>query len=664
VPRPPPIGTLENRIRICPSGEESSTATVCAAAAALKPRIAAANLVGATISPFQTLFYHANTKSLHNQFMRIRLAVLTASVAASCVAADWKPADSPLTTPWTANVKAESALPEYPRPQLTREKWVNLNGLWDYAIRPKDEGQPAQFEGKLLVPYPLESALSGVKRPLTPEQRLWYRRTFTAPAAKGSRLLLHFGAVDWSAEVSVNGKPVGTHEGGYDPFTFDVTDALKPGSASQELVVAVWDPTDSALQPRGKQVLNPNGIWYTAVSGIWQTVWLEPVTAAHIREISMIPDIDGHQLRLTVRTEAAADFTASATLRGKNVARVSGKTNAETRLPLSAMELWSPDSPVLYDLEIKLKSGDQVKSYFAMRSVEVRADADGHRRIFLNHKPLFLIGPLDQGWWPDGLYTAPTDEALRFDIEAMKKMGFNMARKHVKVEPARWYYWCDKLGFLVWQDMPSAMTRTPPTGVRKGAAADAEFPAAIATAWERELKAIVHSLSNEPSIIAWVPFNEGWGQHTTNDVLKMVKELDPTRLVDGPSGWEDRGWGDLKDMHDYPGPNMFPLMNDRVSVLGEFGGLGLPLEGHLWWDKRNWGYRTFEDRAKLQAGYEALIEKLAPLVKQGLGAAVYTQTTDVEGEVNGLMTYDRKLIKYDAAKLAELHRNLIQSVTQ
>ena len=594
--------------------------------------------------------------------MRIQLTALAAGLCAWCHAADWKPADNPLATPWTGKVKAESAWPEYPRPQLARAKWTNLNGLWDYAIQPKDADRPAQFEGKLLVPFALESALSGVKRPLTPEQRLWYRRTFGASAAKGSRTLLHFGAVDWRAEVWVNGKLAGRHEGGYDPFTLDITDALKPG-AQQELVVAVWDPTDTALQPRGKQVLNPNGIWYTAVSGIWQTVWLESVPAAYVRELSMIPDIDQHQLRLTVHSDAPADFTATAKLRGKTVGHVSGKTNSEARLALDATELWSPDSPALYDLEVKLKSGDEVKSYFGMRAVETRADAAGHLRIFLNHKPLFLIGPLDQGWWPDGLYTAPTDEALRFDIEALKKMGFNMCRKHVKVEPARWYYWCDKLGFLVWQDMPSALTRATPA-VRRNGAADAPFPDETAAAWERELKSMMHSLINEPSIIAWVPFNEGWGQHATNDVLKMVKALDPTRLVDGPSGWEDRGWGDLKDMHDYPGPNMFPVMPDRVSVLGEFGGLGLPVEGHLWWNKRNWGYRTFEDRAKLQTGYEALIEKLAPLVKQGLAAAIYTQTTDVEGEVNGLMTYDRKLIKYDSAKLAELHRALIRSVSQ
>jgi beta-galactosidase/beta-glucuronidase len=595
----------------------------------------------------------------------MKLAVLGVACAELCLAADWHVAESPLTTPWTAQVKPQSVWAEYPRPQLTRPKWTNLNGLWDYAIRPKDESRATAFEGKLLVPFAVESALSGVKRPLTPEQRLWYRRTFTvAPRARDAHVLLHFGAVDWRAEVWVNGKSAGNHEGGYDPFTLDITDALKPGSQSQEVVVAVWDPTDSALQPRGKQVLNPNSIWYTAVSGIWQTVWLETVPREYVRELAMTPDIDAHVLRLTVHSDAAVDFTATAKLDGKTVGRITGKTNAEVKLPLSQLELWSPDSPKLYDLEIKLASGDEAKSYFGMRSVETRADAEGHLRIFLNHTPLFLIGPLDQGWWPDGLYTAPTDEALRFDIDAMKKMGFNMARKHVKVEPARWYYWCDKLGFLVWQDMPSAMTRTPPSNVRKGNAEDAQFPGETAAAWERELKAIVHALANAPSIIAWVPFNEGWGQHTTNDVLKMVKALDPTRLVDGPSGWEDRGWGDFKDMHSYPGPDMFPLMKDRVSVLGEFGGLGLPVEGHLWWNKRNWGYRTFEDRAKLQAGYEALIEKLAPLVQAGLAAAVYTQTTDVEGEVNGLMTYDRQMIKYDAAKLNEMHRKLIQSVAR
>jgi beta-galactosidase/beta-glucuronidase len=589
----------------------------------------------------------------------MRFLVLLAALTLH--AADWKPADNPLTTPWTAKVSPTNALPEYPRPQLTRPKWTNLNGLWDYAITPKDAARPTQFEGQFLVPYPVESALSGVKRALKPDQRLWYRRGITATAAKNARLLLHFGAVDWRAEVFINGKSVGVHEGGYDPFTFDITAAVNPRAKSQELVVAVTDPTNTGLQPRGKQVLDPNGIWYTAVSGIWQTVWLEPVPTAFIRDLVLTPDLDGKKLRLSVDASTPAGFTAIARLHGQVVGRAIANTGAETAIALDRVEPWSPDSPTLYDVEVRLTSGDTVKSYFGMRKVEVRKDAAGVNRIFLNNAPRFLIGPLDQGWWPDGLYTAPTDEALRSDIDTLKKLGFNMARKHVKVEPARWYYWCDKLGFLVWQDLPSATTRggnPNPTSVRRNAAADAKFPPEAASDFRRELEAMVRQLHNAPSIVVWVPFNEGWGQHDTNEILRWVKSLDPSRLVDGPSGWEDRGFGDFKDMHDYPGPNMFPVMADRVSVLGEFGGLGLPLEGHLWWNKRNWGYRTFEDRAKLQAAYEALIEKLAPLVKQGLAAAIYTQTTDVEGEVNGLMTYDRKVVKFDAARLAELHRKL------
>jgi beta-galactosidase/beta-glucuronidase len=596
--------------------------------------------------------------------MRLHYWAAPLCAAVLCSAADWKPAENPLTTPWTGKVTAASALPEYPRPQMVRAKWTNLNGLWDYAITAKDAARPGKFDGQLLVPYPVESALSGVKRAVTPEQRLWYHRTFTVPHRRGMRVLLHFGAVDWQAEVFVNGQSAGKHEGGYDPFTFDITGALKAGSAKQDLAVAVWDPTDTGLNPRGKQVLNPNGIWYTAVTGIWQTVWIEPVPAAFISEVAMVPDLDGSRLRLTVRSSGDSGFTATARLRGRVVGRVTGKANQEASLPLQEIAPWSPDSPNLYDLDIALEGGDSVRSYFGMRKVEMSKDAEGFNRVFLNNKPLFLIGPLDQGWWPDGLYTAPTDDALRSDIDTLKKLGFNMCRKHVKVEPARWYYWCDKLGFLVWQDMPSAMTRTPPTGVRKGAPEDVQFPADAAASWERELRALVHNLANTPSVIVWVPFNEGWGQHATNDVLRLVKSLDPSRMVDGPSGWEDRGFGDFKDMHEYPGPGMFPVMPDRISVLGEFGGLGLPIEGHLWWNKRNWGYRTFEDRARLQAGYEGLIEKLEPLVKHGLAAAVYTQTSDVEGEVNGLMTYDRRVVKFDEAKLAELHRRLIGLVTR
>jgi len=591
---------------------------------------------------------------------RILTILLGCAVALS--GAEWKLADLPITTPWTTQVNPAHALPDYPRPQLARAAWTNLNGLWGYAVAPKDAARPDAFEGSILVPFPIESALSGVKRAVTPAQRLWYRRTFSAPALGAKRLLLHFGAVDWQAEVFVNGVKVGEHQGGYDPFTFDITSALKPGSGPQELAVSVWDPTDTGLQPRGKQVLNPNGIWYTAVTGIWQTVWIEPVPVAHIDSVLLIPDVDGRKLRLTVRASQPGTFTATAALGGKSAGKITGKTDTETALPLNALSLWSPDAPTLYDLEIKLQTGDSVKSYFGMRKIEMRKDAAGIDRLFLNNQPQFMIGPLDQGWWPDGLYTAPTAEAIRFDIETLKKLGFNMLRKHVKVEPASYYYWCDKLGMMVWQDMPSAMTAGGKTSVRAGAADDAVFPPADTAGFEKELRALVRNLENAPSVVAWVPFNEGWGEHDAVSVLKLVKSLDPSRVVDGPSGWEDRGYGDMKDKHQYPGPGMFPVAPDRASVLGEFGGLGFPVEGHLWWtDKRNWGYRTYAGLPALEAAYEDLIAKLDPLVKQGLAAAVYTQTSDVESEVNGLMTYDRKVLKFDAAKLAPLHRGLMQS---
>jgi len=586
------------------------------------------------------------------------LAAILASLLALAAAPSWTPAESPLTTPWTAKVGPSNAWREYPRPQMERTNWTNLNGLWDFAIQSKDAARPEKFDGQILVPFPVESALSGVKRPLLPTERLWYRRTFSVPLAKGLRMLLHFGAVDWRAEVWVNGTSMGKHEGGYDPFTFDITDALKPGNAEQEVAVAVWDPTDTEVHPRGKQVLKPQGIWYTAVSGIWQTVWLEPVAASHIEELSMTPDVDGKRLRLTVHGSGNGDVTAVAKLHGKEAGHVTGALETELSLPLNALELWTPDKPTLYDLEVKLKTGDSVSSYFGMRKIEVKKDKDGVARIFLNGSARFMLGPLDQGFWPDGLYTAPSDEASRFDIETLKKMGFNMCRKHIKVEPARWYYWCDKLGLMVWQDMPSARINSRPTTVKRDAPADAEFTASEAQDFRTELTAMLRNLNNYPSIVAWVPYNEGWGQHNTNAILKYVKQLDPSRLVDGPSGWEDRGFGDMKDMHKYPGPDMYEPLTGRASVLGEFGGLGWPVEGHLWWDKRNWGYRTYTDQKTLNQAYDALIEKLAVLVHDGLSAAVYTQTTDVEGEVNGLMTYDRKVMKFDPARLAKMHERL------
>lgn len=576
--------------------------------------------------------------------------VAVAWLAASTVSADeWQAAENTLTTPWTKDVSPTNAHPEHPQPQLVRATWANLNGLWDYAIRPRDAGRPESFDGRILVPYPIESALSGVKKAVGPDQRLWYRRTFAVPEfAAGKRLLLHFQAVDWDAQVWVNGKPMGEHRGGYDPFTFDVTDALSDAS-DQELVVSVWDPTDKGTQPRGKQVLEPHGIFYTAVTGIWQTVWLEAVPKTHVQSLKLVPDIDAGELRVTVSASAAAPVVAEARDGDRLVARAEGASGQTLRLKISEPRLWSPSEPFLYDLRVHLGEADEVASYFGMRKIEVKKDADGVNRLFLNNQVLFQVGPLDQGWWPDGLYTAATDEALRFDVEMTRKLGYNMARKHVKVEPLRWYYHCDKLGLLVWQDMPSG-----------GGAGDkigdgTQFPR---SQFERELQRMVDTLHNHPCIVMWVPFNEGWGQHDTPEVVAAVQKYDPTRPVNEASGWTDKGSGDVKDIHSYPGPAIPPLEDARVAVLGEFGGLGIPVPGHLWWDKRNWGYRNFQSLEELQAAYDGLIRRLWPLVGQGLSAAVYTQTSDCEGEVNGLMTYDRRVVKFDVDHMAALHAKL------
>jgi len=578
---------------------------------------------------------------------RFVLAVLAAitpalvSLATRADAGDWKPAENTISTPWAEDVDPAQPLPEYPRPQMVRAGWTNLNGLWDYAIRPKDEAKPEGFDGEILVPFAVESALSGVKKRVGADNRVWYRRTFRVPnLEEGERLLLHFEGVDWHAIVWVNGQQVGEHRGGYDAFSFDVTAALT-NSPEQELIVSVWDPTDAGRQPRGKQVNNPRGIWYTPVTGIWRTVWLEAVPAAHIASLTIVPDIDAGQARVTVNAAGAhqpVDVWAKATDGGQVVAEAKGKSGEALALNIADARLWSPESPFLYDLEVGIDGGDRVSSYFGMRKIEVRKDGEGINRIWLNGEVLFQIGPLDQGWWPDGLYTAPTDEALRYDVEITRKLGYNMARKHVKVEPRRWYYHCDKLGLLVWQDMPNG---------NRG------------ETFEQEWRNVIDMLRNSPAIVMWVPFNEGWGQYDTERIVKLTREYDPTRLVNEASGWNNRGFGDVRDIHKYPGPAMPPLEEDRAAVLGEFGGLGLPIKGHLWWDKRNWGYRNLEKKAQLQEDYEKLIRQLQPMVDKGLCAAVYTQTSDCEGEVNGLMTYDRKVLKLDLKHTSVLHRELI-----
>jgi len=548
-----------------------------------------------------------------------------------------------LVTRWARDVTPGRVLPDYPRPQLVRRAWQSLNGWWDYVVAPKDAPQPTAWTGRILVPFPIESQLSRVRRAVGPGERLWYHRTMrAAPPRDGGRLLLHFGAVDWDATVYVNGTRLGEHTGGYDPFTFDVTDALHPG-ATQDLVVSVWDPTDSGPQPRGKQVLKPHSIWYTAVTGIWQTVWLEPVPRTYVGGLVVTPDLDAGAVRLSVAVAGATPgprMTVSVLDGARPVAVASVPSDSAVTIPIAHPRLWSPSHPFLYGLTVRLAGGDAVTSYFGMRKIAVAKDSAGTNRLFLNDRPLFEFGTLDQGWWPDGLYTAPTDAAIRYDLTALKRLGFNLIRKHVKVEPERWYYWCDKLGLLVWQDMPSGNNDTP-EGQRDFAA---------------ELEHVVDALRNHPAIVMWVPFNEGWGQHDTGRYAAWVKQHDPSRLVDDASGWTDQNAGDVMDVHDYPGPGMPALEAGRAAVLGEFGGLGLPLKGHLWIERGAWGYRRFGTRDSLWSGFRNLLARLRPMVGDGLAAAVYTQTTDVEIEVNGLMTYDRAVVKLPARAAAEIAR--------
>lgn len=589
----------------------------------------------------------------------------------------WKPAGDKILTEWATSVDVAKPLNEYPRPQLTRKNWVNLNGLWQYTILPRVSGNtiPEQTEGAILVPFAVESALSGVGKRVGKDSVLWYKHNFAITAAmRKGKVLLHFGAVDWATEVFVNGAKVGEHKGGYDPFTFDITAALKKGT-NQDIAVRVWDPSDDGPQPRGKQVKTPEGIWYTPVTGIWQTVWLETVPQTYIESITKTPDIDQKQLALTVAVnglQAGDEIVVVATDGAQQVATQTVKDVAGILLTLPDVKLWSPSNPFLYDLKVSVvrkgKVIDEVGSYFAMRKISMQQDAQGIQKMLLNNEFVFQYGPLDQGWWPDGLYTAPTDEALKFDIIATKNMGFNMIRKHVKVEPARWYYYTDKLGILVWQDMPSGdmggnhwdMRAGQTSGRKHDKDRSPESEAIYRTEWS----AIIQSLHAFPSIVVWVPFNEAWGQFKTKEIVAWTQKMDPSRLVNGASGgnfFEDAG--DIFDIHHYPDPQMptpYIFGKKQVVVLGEFGGLGLPLEGHTWQTKNNWGYQSFKNNQELEKRYDRLIGDLANLIPMGLSAAVYTQTTDVEIETNGLLTYDRKVFKITPARLKEIHQKLFQ----
>ena len=625
-------------------------------------------------------------------FLFIPIGLLYFCVA-SARAQAWHPAGDNLKTGWTSQVQPDQPLNEYPRPELQRDGWQNLNGLWDYAITDATAaGPPASWQGKILVPFCVESSLSGVQTRVNGSQYLWYRREFRAKRpAGGGHLLLHFGACDWRTVVFLNGELVGSHAGGYDPFTFDLTPFLGEGD-NQTLTVQVFDATDEGEpitrndesdkrsvsdqsdQPRGKQtsIQDPNyffyPITYTPTTGIWQTVWLEEVPGVYIERLVVKPDLDSGRLEVTAVTPGGAG-PVQVTVRGPvNVAggaegakatQGTGVANAPVELVIPDPQAWSPEQPALYDLEVTC-GPDRVRSYFGFRTIERRKDGRGRERFYLNHHPIFLYGPLDQGYWPDGIYTAPTDEALAHDLDVEKSFGFNCVRKHIKVEPARWYYWADRKGLLVWQDFPALgpvldadHTQNQPDFTRS--------PAAKAQI-ETEMRRMVEALACHPSIILWTVFNEAWGQYDTGRVTQLFQRWDPTRLVDSVSGWNDRGYGDLFDEHDYNPPARDPDTNGpfgrvgnpgRIVVIGEYGGRGvsdsgLETEGlmaHMWKHKPLWRYQELSGTAQLKQAVLDGISRVRDLARQGLGGAIYTQLTDVEGEANGLMTYDRDKFK-------------------
>nr|WP_243864355.1 sugar-binding domain-containing protein [Paenibacillus castaneae] len=551
-----------------------------------------------------------------------------------------------IKSPWAEDVDKDNVLPEYPRPQLVRDKWLNLNGEWEFESGSKQKTVPTgkKLSETILVPFAVESQLSGLERQ---EEEMWYKRQFTLPADwKNQNIQLHFGAVDFEATVYVNGHEVGKHQGGYTGFSFDITDQLVAGP--NELIVHVKDPTDDGGYTIGKQRKEPEGIWYTSISGIWQTVWLEPTAAASIEKLDMTPDLAHDSLKLMVTGNAGVtNETVEAIVlkEGKEVARAAGAVGQQLAIQIPNPRLWWPDDPFLYDLKVNLVNGsnhvDEVTSYFGMRDIKL-GKVDGITRPLINGKFIFQMGPLDQGYWPDGLYTAPTDEALKFDIDAVKRLGMNMIRKHMKVESDRWYYWADKLGVVVWQDQVSKFGDTSDNRAHL----------------EKEFKEMIDQFRNHPSIVVWTVFNEGWGQYDTERLTNWAMNYDPTRLINNASGWTDKNSGHLIDIHSYPAPDSPKPTDTRAAVLGEYGGLGLKVPGHEW-NSNVFSYEEQENVAKLTDRYVSFINQMKVMKKSGLSAAVYTQTTDVEMEINGLLSYDRKVEKADFQRLAQAHKELI-----
>jgi hypothetical protein len=561
-----------------------------------------------------------------------------------------------MVTQWAVAVSPTNAHSDYPRPTMMRTDWQSLNGLWDFGVARLTNAP--DFSGQILVPFPIQSFLSAANRSVVNERRiLWYRRQFSVPNDwQGRRILLHFEASDWETHVWVNGKKQGTHKGGYDRFSFDITEAIKPGE-QQELMVSVFDPTDSGYQPRGKQVQRPQQPFCSPCSGIWQTVWIEPVAETSIDSLRLTPDIDSGILKIKVHGRGSTNrvvVEVVATAGEVEVGRAHGELNREFRLPVPNTRVWSPDDPFLYDLKVSLvldgTKGDSVTSYFGMRKISIGTNEGAFPTLMLNNQRHFQLGPLDQGYWPDGIYTAPTDDALRHDIELMKQLGFNMCRKHVKIEPERWYYWCDKVGLLVWQDMPNANRPVPYLDK------EAKIQKAFAQQFENELVEMLEGRGNHPSIIVWVLFNQGWGQYDTKRITTLCKEMDPSRLVVSASGWHDIGTGDLLSIHNYPVPSGVKGDGRRASVVGECGGLSLVVPGHVWGAIGDWNTTYFKDAQGLLNGYEGLIKQLIILrERDGVSAAVITQLTDVENELDGFVTYDRSAMKLPVEKVRAIN---------
>ncbi|MCA8991400.1 MAG: beta galactosidase jelly roll domain-containing protein [Planctomycetaceae bacterium] len=575
-----------------------------------------------------------------------------------------EPFKSHLITRWGKNVTADNAWREYPRPQLRRNSWANLNGHWDYAVTARDQMEtPKDWEGNILVPFCLESKLGGVQRILNSRQALWYRRSFQCVHPENERVHLNFEAVDYRCQVFVNGKLVGSHVGGNTPFSFDISKAVVDGE--NELVVRVEDDTEQ-YQLHGKQTLNPRGIWYTQVSGIWQTVWLEQTQSAFIEDLHLSTDPKTGEINVAADVDGTDNWELQVTVID-GVKKVADGTGKGVTVTVPNAKLWTPSAPHLYDLDIRLlvngQEQDKVRSYIGIRSVGKARDANGHLQFTLNGEPIFHWGPLDQGWWPDGLLTPPSDEGMLFDIEYLKAAGFNMIRKHIKVEPRRYYYHCDRLGMMVWQDQVSSGNNPPWTRLDPNPK-DADWPDAAHEQYMVELEAMIDELENHPAIVAWVPFNEAWGQHRTVEVGEWTVKRDASRLVNIASGGNFWPVGDVADHHAYPHPD-FPFNPERykdfVRVIGEFGGHGYPVRDHLWdANRRNWGYGDLpKTEEEYKARYVRSLEILNGFRKDnGISGGVYTQTTDVEGEINGLMTYDREVIKIPASDLAELHKQL------